>query len=768
MWQNRFRTLDFDSDANNPFNPIEVVEGLLQFCQERKAEFRGAISDFPMRRAKSRVRAWFRLLFNHPQATFAGLIHAPFMRVVQNFLGRDLEDFAARPPVDIPEPLLAVLDSIRPTSSGGHAWPSSIPQVVKARAIAMAIDDALAHHFVRAFTSYHGRSGAVVRLQAGMAFPCRLEGLCFPGHIYRVATSDDLVDSLANLRLFPGGVPLNVEMLSGGAYENVVESVLTQQEALRIGVACLGPVAFRDLDRFYQVHDSPGQTHEYHQKECPPEERRIAGMRAFFPVEPTERFVDSAAMIDLLRRADDGGVKILVFPELAMSRSQLLALRDAFFQQPLKNVNMLVAGSVHITDETGARRNRLYVFFRDEVGGLPSIYPPEVGEGYGIVHDKIGTFSFRRSDSENRVSYHYENIQRSQTLRVLLSAHAADLYQHHREGGGGHAARTYPDYADHGPATAHRHADARRGSRHPLGRGLAALPVTGDESRDRHRGAAPSGVTRSPRPRTRRLPRWAVPWVRGTTGVRYSCCSPRRPGGSASSAVPRCRSLPPCWHGRAAGRQYTVPDRLRRDRRGVGRRDGDHGGRRASARACCSAAARRPGRDQGHRGVPAPIPSVALIPLVSLLLGPGLRMSATLIVYGAIWPVLYNTIAGINDVEPLAKETNRVFGFSRLATIRMVSLPSAAPFIATGIRLASAVAIILGHRGRVHHRPDQRAGHRRVHRPGEHRRERPHGHPGGDGLGGHPRPRPRPAADLGAQRRLLRWHRTYLGRDGMR
>ena len=90
-----------------------------------------------------------------------------------------------------------------------------------------------------------------------------------------------------------------------------------------------------------------------------------------------------------------------------------------------------------------------------------------------------------------------------------------------------------------------------------------------------------------------------------------------------------------------------------------------------------------------------PIPSVALILLVSLLLGPGLRMLVTLIVYGAIWPVLYNTIAGIDDVDPVAKETHRAFGFSRLATIRMVALASAAPFIATGIRLASAVAIIL-------------------------------------------------------------------------
>ncbi len=90
-----------------------------------------------------------------------------------------------------------------------------------------------------------------------------------------------------------------------------------------------------------------------------------------------------------------------------------------------------------------------------------------------------------------------------------------------------------------------------------------------------------------------------------------------------------------------------------------------------------------------------PVPSVALILLVSLLLGPGLRLAATLIVYGAIWPVLYNTIAGIDDVDPVALETHRAFGFSRLQAVWMVSLPSAAPFIGTGIRLASSVALIL-------------------------------------------------------------------------
>jgi len=90
-----------------------------------------------------------------------------------------------------------------------------------------------------------------------------------------------------------------------------------------------------------------------------------------------------------------------------------------------------------------------------------------------------------------------------------------------------------------------------------------------------------------------------------------------------------------------------------------------------------------------------PIPSVALIPLVSLILGAGLVTEATLIVYAAIWPILFNTLYGLRDLDPVPRETLRVFGFGRGALLWLVSLPAVAPFIATGIRLAAAVALIL-------------------------------------------------------------------------
>ncbi len=90
-----------------------------------------------------------------------------------------------------------------------------------------------------------------------------------------------------------------------------------------------------------------------------------------------------------------------------------------------------------------------------------------------------------------------------------------------------------------------------------------------------------------------------------------------------------------------------------------------------------------------------PIPSVALIPLVAMLLGSGLEMKLTVIVYAAIWPVLFNTIYGLGDVDPVARDTLRAFGFGRLAVLGRVAIPATAPFIATGVRMAAAVALIL-------------------------------------------------------------------------
>jgi NitT/TauT family transport system permease protein len=90
-----------------------------------------------------------------------------------------------------------------------------------------------------------------------------------------------------------------------------------------------------------------------------------------------------------------------------------------------------------------------------------------------------------------------------------------------------------------------------------------------------------------------------------------------------------------------------------------------------------------------------PIPSVALIPLVALVIGTGLQLRVTLVVYASLWPILYNTMYGLRGVDKVAKESLRSFGFGSLAVLWRVSLPSSAPFVTTGLRLATGVALIL-------------------------------------------------------------------------
>jgi ABC-type nitrate/sulfonate/bicarbonate transport system permease component len=53
------------------------------------------------------------------------------------------------------------------------------------------------------------------------------------------------------------------------------------------------------------------------------------------------------------------------------------------------------------------------------------------------------------------------------------------------------------------------------------------------------------------------------------------------------------------------------------------------------------------------------------------------------------------TLYGVQDVDPVATDTARSFGFSRPQRLFRVTLPSAVPYIATGMRIASAVSLIL-------------------------------------------------------------------------
>jgi ABC-type nitrate/sulfonate/bicarbonate transport system permease component len=90
-----------------------------------------------------------------------------------------------------------------------------------------------------------------------------------------------------------------------------------------------------------------------------------------------------------------------------------------------------------------------------------------------------------------------------------------------------------------------------------------------------------------------------------------------------------------------------------------------------------------------------PVPSVALIPLAVLVFGVGQDMKVFLVVFACFWPILFQSIYGVQDVDPVAVDTVRSYGLPLFARFTRVTLPSAAPYIATGVRISSAIALIL-------------------------------------------------------------------------
>jgi NitT/TauT family transport system permease protein len=90
-----------------------------------------------------------------------------------------------------------------------------------------------------------------------------------------------------------------------------------------------------------------------------------------------------------------------------------------------------------------------------------------------------------------------------------------------------------------------------------------------------------------------------------------------------------------------------------------------------------------------------PIPPVALIPLIIMTIGSGPEAKITLAFYASIWPILFNIIYALDDIDPLLLDTSRSFGNRRARTLATVALPHVAPFAFTGLRLSAAIALIV-------------------------------------------------------------------------
>jgi ABC-type nitrate/sulfonate/bicarbonate transport system permease component len=91
------------------------------------------------------------------------------------------------------------------------------------------------------------------------------------------------------------------------------------------------------------------------------------------------------------------------------------------------------------------------------------------------------------------------------------------------------------------------------------------------------------------------------------------------------------------------------------------------------------------------RAVPPPM----LVPLLAITLGIGDTAKIIVIVAGAIWPILLNTVEGVRAVDAVQRETATSYQLPTRERVFFIILPSAAPQIMAGIRQSLSIAIIL-------------------------------------------------------------------------
>lgn len=89
------------------------------------------------------------------------------------------------------------------------------------------------------------------------------------------------------------------------------------------------------------------------------------------------------------------------------------------------------------------------------------------------------------------------------------------------------------------------------------------------------------------------------------------------------------------------------------------------------------------------------IPAIAILPLVVLMFGATVTMKYVLVAFGVFWPMVVQVIYGVRSIDPTARDTATVLQVRGVRRFLVVTLPSAAPFIATGLRVSAAVALIL-------------------------------------------------------------------------
>ena len=91
----------------------------------------------------------------------------------------------------------------------------------------------------------------------------------------------------------------------------------------------------------------------------------------------------------------------------------------------------------------------------------------------------------------------------------------------------------------------------------------------------------------------------------------------------------------------------------------------------------------------------AAIPGAAVVPVVVLLLGPNQLSGVVVVALIVSWPILLATAMAMRTVPAVRFEMSRTLGLTLLQRWSKVIVPSLTPGVILGVRVASAMALIV-------------------------------------------------------------------------
>ncbi len=89
------------------------------------------------------------------------------------------------------------------------------------------------------------------------------------------------------------------------------------------------------------------------------------------------------------------------------------------------------------------------------------------------------------------------------------------------------------------------------------------------------------------------------------------------------------------------------------------------------------------------------IPALAVLPALFIVFGTGSTGNVAAIAFGAVWPILLNTLDGIRSIDPSIRLVARSYRIRTPLLVTQVLLPGAMPQITVGIRTSLAIGVVI-------------------------------------------------------------------------